>query len=128
MKVFLISLVVLLGTTLAIAKAAEQVTLKTGQTKIARTGRITIKFLELIEDSRCPADVNCVWAGIARIEVRLTRNGKSAVFELNTNHRENPAVFQGYSVALSSLTPYPTSTSKPGPSEYTAKLTVSKTR
>jgi hypothetical protein len=126
MKVLLLSMIVLLGFTFASAKVPEQIKLKAGQQKTAKTGRINIKFLELIEDSRCPADVNCVWAGIARIKVRLTRNGKAAEVELNTNHKDKPAIFQGYSIGLTALTPYPTTTSKYSQSAYTATLTVSK--
>ncbi len=27
---------------------------------------VSIKFLEVLEDSRCPKDVNCIWAGRAQ--------------------------------------------------------------
>src|SRR5688500_11058174 len=87
MRALIISLVVLLSFTFASAQGAEQLTIKNGQQKVSKTGRITVKFLELIEDSRCPADVNCVWAGVARIKVQLRKNGKSAEVELNTNDK-----------------------------------------
>ena len=46
------------------------------------TGKAGIKvaFVELVEDARCPADVQCVWAGNAKIKIRVTTNGRS-------NHR-----------------------------------------
>lgn len=126
MKGLLLSLIVLLGFTFASARGPEQLKLKAGQQKTAKIGRIQVKFLELIEDSRCPADVNCVWAGIARIKVRLSKNGKTAEFELNTNHKDKPVIFQGYSVGLTALTPHPTTTSKYSQAAYIATLTVSK--
>ena len=38
--------------------------------------------LELIEDSRCPKGVNCVWAGQVRIKVRVTGGSWSKELEL----------------------------------------------
>ena len=125
MKVILFSLIVLLGSSFASAKVPEQITLKAGQQKTAKTGRITVKFLELIEDSRCPADVNCVWAGIAKIKVQLSKNGKKSVVELNTQN-EKSTVFQGHTLTLKDLQPRQTSTSKYSPSAYSATLTISK--
>lgn len=38
--------------------------------------------LQLLEDSRCPAEVNCVWAGQVRIKVRVTGGSWSKEMEL----------------------------------------------
>ena len=40
---------------------------------------IEITFLEVLEDSRCPKDVDCVWAGQAKIKVRVSEKGKEAI-------------------------------------------------
>lgn len=37
---------------------------------------VSIKFVEVLEDSRCPKNVTCVWAGRARVLVEVTENGK----------------------------------------------------
>lgn len=126
MRAILISLTILFSVTLASAQNVEQITLKNGQQKTAKTGRITVKFLELIEDSRCPADVNCVWAGVARIKIQLRKNGKTAEFELNTNQRDKTAVFEGYSVGLKTLVPRQTTTSKYSQSAYSATLVITR--
>ena len=126
MRVLLISITILLSFTFAQAQGIEQLTIKHGQEKISKTGRISIKFVELVEDSRCPTDVDCIWAGVARIKVRLSRNGKTADFELNTNQGDKPAVFQGFKIGLKSLVPRQSTTSKYSPSAYTATVTVSK--
>ncbi|MEK7856715.1 MAG: hypothetical protein AAB288_11545 [Acidobacteriota bacterium] len=126
MRAFLFTLTILFAGTFVQAQGVEQLELKNGEQKTTKTGRVTIKFLELIEDSRCPADVNCVWAGVARIKVRLSKNGKSADFELNTNQADKPAVFRGLSVALRDLKPRQSTTSKYSPSAYSAVLTVSR--
>lgn len=36
---------------------------------------VSIKFLEVVEDSRCPKDVTCIWAGRAIVKVEITANG-----------------------------------------------------
>lgn len=126
MRAFLFTLTILFAGTFVSAQGVEQLVLKNGEQKTTKTGRVTIKFLELSEDSRCPADVNCVWAGVARITVRLSKNGKSADFELNTNQTDKPAVFRGLSVALKDLKPRQSTTSKYSPSAYSAVLTVSR--
>lgn len=125
MKALVISLAILLGFTFALARNVEQIVVKNGQQKVTKSGRITIEFLELIDDSRCPADVNCIWAGVARIKVRLSKNGKTADVELNTNDKRT-TVFQGYSVTLDDLQPRQSTTSKYSPSAYSATLSVSK--
>ena len=125
MKVLILTLAVLLNFTFVSAQSAEQITIKTGQQKITKTGRITIKFLELIEDSRCPADVNCFWAGIAKIKVQLNKNGKTSVVELNTQN-EMATVFQGHMVTLKDLQPRQSTTSKYSQSAYSATLTITK--
>lgn len=40
---------------------------------------IEITFLEVLEDSRCPKDVSCVWAGQAKIKVLIKEKGKPSV-------------------------------------------------
>lgn len=39
-------------------------------------GGVRVTPLALVEDSRCPHDVQCVWAGRVRIAVRLSDGGR----------------------------------------------------
>ncbi len=72
-------------------------------------------FIELVsvDDSRCPSDVNCVWAGNAAVLLRITNNDNEQEFGLNTNPGENTGVGEtelfGYKIALVDVSPYPTS-------------------
>lgn len=125
MKALIILLTILAGVTFASGQGSERLVVKNGEQKVSRAGRVTVKFVELIEDSRCPADVNCVWAGVAKIKVRLSRAGRSAVVELNTMDKRS-TVFQGYTVTLTELEPRQSTTSKYSPSAYEATFTVSK--
>lgn len=43
--------------------------------EIANLDGIRVRPLELVEDSRCPASVQCVWAGRVRIRAELIGEG-----------------------------------------------------
>jgi hypothetical protein len=55
-----------------------------GQTVYADGPRVTP--LAVLEDSRCPADVDCAWAGQVRLSVRVNLGSRSQTMEL-TSHR-----------------------------------------
>ena len=50
--------------------------------ELARAGELTVRPLELLEDSRCPALVRCVWAGQVRIRAEIIAATGSEVREL----------------------------------------------
>jgi hypothetical protein len=86
---------------------------------------LTLEFTTLAEESRCPTSVVCVWEGNARILVTATRGNATAVLELNTSSRfPTSAVFEGYSIQLRKLDPYPATPSTPNPQRYTATVLV----
>ncbi|MEO8650168.1 MAG: hypothetical protein ABI539_13465 [Acidobacteriota bacterium] len=88
---------------------------------------LKIKFVKMVEDSRCPKDVNCVWAGNAKITVRVTKNGRTSLLELNSNMGEPPE-FDGYRFTLIKLTPEPASNIRINPSGYMATISVQKVK
>ena len=45
---------------------------------------ITVTPLDLIEDSRCPAEAECIWAGRVRLTVRLEQRGQEQIAELSS--------------------------------------------
>lgn len=52
------------------AGAGGTATAKLGQT--ARLGDVTVRPIAVIEDSRCPRDVECVWAGRLRLQAAVS--------------------------------------------------------
>jgi hypothetical protein len=81
-------------------------------------GRLTVRFSDLIEDSRCPTDVQCVWEGNAAIAVEVSiADSLPATLCLNTNPRfATAATYASYSIELLALDPYPsmsTATAEP---------------
>lgn len=70
--------------------------------KISGEG-ITVKFVELIDDSRCPDGVVCVWAD--NVHVAILINNEEA--KLNTCLEPKEMVVSKYKVTLISVSPYP---------------------
>ena len=53
-----------------------------GLNETIRLGDLTIKPLEVIEDSRCPVDVDCVWSG--RLVMRAEVSGVSGLATISS--------------------------------------------
>ena len=71
----------------------------------------TVKFVKVLEDSRCPKDVTCVWEGRARVLVEMTETGKDKIdLELSFGQRKKNLLINSESYVLDgiALTPYPT--------------------
>lgn len=64
----------------------EAFTLSGGQEGLIASEGLRLRFAEVVEDSRCPTQVNCFWTGQARIalDVQPDRSGWTRV-EFNTN-------------------------------------------
>jgi len=89
---------------------------------------IKIKFVDLIEDSRCPTDTTCVWAGNAKISVQLSKNGKKKILEMNSGISPKTVHFEGYDITLTRLTPAPASNIRIRKDGYVATFTITKRR
>ena len=90
---------------------------------------MTLEFTTLAEDSRCPASVNCVWQGNARVLVTATRGRAISVLELNTDPQfPVRAEFDGTVIELRKVDPYPATPSLPRAQDYTLTLFVAAAR
>ena len=93
---------------------------------------LRIHFDEVIEDSRCPAQVECVWTGQARIAVGAQAiEGPPKTLVFNTNPAPGQNVQTGtvgeYVITLLSLEPYPQTPEDAIPlDEYKATMEVVK--
>ena len=112
--------------------ASAQRTEETGRIQInkekvfAKSG-LRVRFVELVEDSRCPAGTNCVWAGNARIKVRVAKSGRSEELTLDTNGpKQYATTADGYSIKLVGLTPAPRSNIRINKNGYVATFEVVK--
>ena len=90
-------------------------------------GGLTITFLRVTQDSRCPSDVTCVWSGDAEVVLELvTRESGSQTVTVHTHVEPRTATAVGYAVRLVDLDPYPRSETPIAPSSYVATLIVSR--
>ena len=107
MKIFILTIIAIFGiTTIAPAKAQETLNVRIGQTKTADHGKIKIKFISVLDDSRCPMNARCIWAGNAKIKIEVSkRRGVSKIVELNTGVEPKLVTVYGYELSLQDLTP-----------------------
>jgi hypothetical protein len=88
---------------------------------------LNLKFLSVVEDSRCPVGVDCIWEGNVRVrlQVSLSRiNDNSEAFELNTNLEPQSIRVENYEIKILDLMPSPKVDLKIEPKNYTATFTI----
>ena len=90
-----------------ISPQGSTVTVKVGQENAVPGTGISVKFIEVMEDGRCPSDVNCVWAGNAKIKLQFSKGSETKITELNTAVKPQSVEFCGYSFKIDNLIPHP---------------------
>ena len=108
----------------------EQFQLKFGQTTFIHSENIKVRFLDVTGDSRCPSDVVCIWEGQVEILVNVLKNNQDLGDLTLVNRAGNDDLatqtFDGYSIKLAKVEPYPISTQKIELSDYVITLVVTK--
>jgi len=105
----------------------EEFSIRPGKKVSIRDTKLSIRFVSVIEDSRCPNGVQCVWQGNAKARFELTGlKKKPSTVHLNTGVAPKEAEWSGYTVKLVKLTPEPKSGEKINARTYGATLVVVK--
>jgi hypothetical protein len=89
------------------------------------THGVSLKFIGVTSDGRCPADVTCVWQGEAVIEIELRVQGQSARGSMSTEKPDLTLLAQ--KVKLLGLYPSPRTSEKRPAAEYVAFFRVADT-
>jgi hypothetical protein len=90
--------------------ATKSVTLAIGERGEVDSGRLALVFRAVSEDSRCPKNEQCVWAGNARVVLDVSVGGAvPAAISLDTNRGEAEAEIDRYVLHLDGLAPVPVS-------------------
>lgn len=81
------------------------------QVKIPNS-KITLKFKEVTEDSRCPVDVTCVWEGVATVNIEANSGNQTMNFSVGTRDFSAKNIsksfsFSGYRFTVTELVPQP---------------------
>jgi hypothetical protein len=114
---------------MAEASLGTAFTLGGGQEIVVAEAGLTLNFTAVPEDSRCPKDVLCTWAGRALVEMEATLDGQAPVmlqFDTNLNNPVDILAVGDYTVQLLQLDPYPKTTDPIPFAEYRANLIVTK--
>lgn len=96
----------------------NSITLDLSKSSKIPKSNITLQFKEITEESRCPVDVNCVWEGIAIINIEGIAGKEKKDFQVATRdfppkNVTNTFVFSGYKFILTELKPQPGGKAEP---------------
>jgi len=110
-----------------LSKASDSLVVKLKYTEeIQLSNYLTLKFDDLLEESRCPIDANCIWAGNAKIKMYIKNGNIGKNFELNTGAGVTHNVYDKYDFRLQELTPYPASTIPLNKYSYEATIVITR--
>ncbi|HEX2120124.1 MAG TPA: hypothetical protein VHL59_00650 [Thermoanaerobaculia bacterium] len=89
---------------------------------------LRVSFAQLVEDSRCPASVACVWQGNGAIRLDVAIGGSAHSVTLNTAGGEFPreASVGGYTFTLVTLDPQRQTTDPIPVQQYRATIRVTR--
>ena len=111
------------------AQLNQEFKIQVDQSAVIATEELTIRFIALSSDSRCPRGVQCVQAGEAAVSISVTqKNDPPTALVLNTNPplKKDRASFANYEIQLKAVEPYPESLVKPNSKDYSVTLMVTK--
>lgn len=102
-----------------------EVVLRHGQQVLITDGLLRLTFAQVMEDSRCPADVTCVWEGNATIQLAAaTEMGPSDPIELNTAQEPRALEWQGVRIILQEVQPERLTETPPKVEDYSIRLRI----
>lgn len=105
---------------------------KASKNKTIHTDIYSVELIEVLEDSRCPKNVNCFWEGEAKVKVRIYTNQKFTKdvvlsFGAKSIRPEQPKLIIGnkeHEIIAHNLSPYPENHSTIAASDYQLELIV----
>lgn len=106
------------------AQTEQREKIKFGKQKKFSQSKLTVKFISVIEDSRCPQDVQCIQAGNARIKVEISNGTTKETFEMNSTTGTKGATFNGFAIYLDELVPMTKANVKISQKSYKATFRI----
>ena len=106
--------------------AASSLELPIGTPTADAGSKATFTFVRVVEDSRCPKGVQCVWEGDATIELRVSpEQGEPETVQLHLNARTaKNIIVRGMRIVLERLDPYPENGRSTDASAYRAVIAL----
>ena len=102
-------------------------TLRAGQEAIIEGSPFRLRFVGVVQDSRCGIDVMCIWAGDAQLHLVVDQDAAGEErLDLHTTLEPRSAIVHGYRVALEDLEPAPRGGRTIAPDQYRAEFRVTR--
>jgi hypothetical protein len=83
----------------------DEFDLRVNETAYIADTRLSIQVVAVPEDSRCPTDVVCAWAGNARISLALREGTSAETADVNSTLQPRAVTRFGYEVELIDVRP-----------------------
>jgi hypothetical protein len=107
----------------------QEFSLSVGQSAAVSGEDLTIKFIEVTSDSRCPQDVTCIWAGEVSCLIEVAKGSldayKLVLTQPGLTDQTATQDFDGYEIMFR-VDPYPTAGKQITKDEYRLVMTVTK--
>ncbi len=113
--------------TAIVAQPGVEFALALGKTAALNSSGERITFKQVSEDSRCPVDVQCVWAGDAKIDLTISRSGApDDVKVISLTAPNNETTSGDLRIRFTGLAPVPRQADNGKPRAYVAQLVVTR--
>jgi hypothetical protein len=110
-----------------VIRLGQEFELKINQEAAIEGEGLAVVFESVLEDSRCPEGVDCIWSGNAKIRIRSSKQKHApAPIELNTNVGPKNSSYLDYEIKLVALKPRPKADKPVQSNEYKAALIITK--
>ena len=110
-----------------VIRLGQEFEMKIDQEALLEGEGLTVRFDSVLEDSRCPEGVDCIWSGNAKIRLKPSKQKQTpATIELNTDAGAKSSPYLNYEIKLVGLKPRPKADAKVQPDEYKVTLIVTK--
>lgn len=108
------------------ARLGEEFDLRSSETAYIADTRLSIRADSVPEDSRCPENAVCVWAGNARVSLTLRDGTNSSAAELNSTLEPHAVTRWGYTFRLVDVRPNPRAGQRIAAAMYVVRLSVTR--
>lgn len=112
----------LVDTNSVVTPTSGDLTFSVGQTK--NFGDLKVTLDSVPNDSRCPVDVTCIWAGAVSIKITVVSKTETVT---KTIASEDVARFGDYEISVLEITPAPVSNQPITQKDYKVKIHLEKT-
>ena len=110
-----------------VIRLGQEFELKINQEAVIEGEGLAVTFESVLEDSRCPEGVDCIWSGNAKIRIGSSKQKHAPMLiELNTNVGPKSSSYLNYEIRLVELKPRPKADKPIQPNEYKAALIITK--